>query len=187
MEYIVKYIHRKQASIQGMELTAAMGKLNLIIMDRDVRYMNNFAVYVMENYRHRFNVEVFTAFDAFVEYMQAHSSQSDIYLADSGLCANLEKMLNAGLLIELLGGSRQSAGASANGALPAPDSAANPNENSASGTDGHSSGNCAERAAPESGAGSAADCAANAANAANAAANAAAICAAYSAARAAGG
>ncbi|MDR1439814.1 MAG: hypothetical protein LBJ10_07350, partial [Clostridiales bacterium] len=94
-----------------------MGRLNLVIMDKNTRYMDSLAGYIMENYGHKFSLQLFSDFGAFMAYMQEHASPASIYLVDGELCGEWAQAQGAKLIIALEGGPRRAA-AGANSGQP---------------------------------------------------------------------
>ena len=57
-----------------------MSRLKVVIGDDDIRYRDNLAAYFMENYRHRFRLQLFSNQEQFTEYVQSQDTDIDIVL-----------------------------------------------------------------------------------------------------------
>ena len=84
-----------------------MSKLNLAILDSDVRYMDNFAGYVTGHYRHRFNLSTFTSAEALIGYIRQKGARVDILLISVAEYGDWLTKLDPGLIILLSGAAQQ--------------------------------------------------------------------------------
>ena len=82
-----------------------MSKLNLAILDGDVRYMENFAGYITAYYRHRFNVFTFSNRGIFENFIRQKDSRADILLVAAEERGEWLAKLESGIVILLSGGT----------------------------------------------------------------------------------
>ena len=87
-----------------------MGKISLAILDNDLRYMENFANYVMSRYRHRFNLLTFSQTEKFIEFIRDKDSNADILLVSSDAYGAWLKKSDSGLVILISANSRETDG-----------------------------------------------------------------------------
>ena len=80
-----------------------MSKLNLAILDGDMRYMENFAGYITGYYRHRFNLSVFSNPETLVNHIR--DTGADIVLIAAETYGDWASKLESGLVIILTNGS----------------------------------------------------------------------------------
>ena len=82
-----------------------MGKLNLLILDGDVRYMENLSGYISGHYRHRFNVQTFTNAGLFLEYIQQKDAKADILLISAEESGEWLTRIESGIIILMTRGA----------------------------------------------------------------------------------
>jgi len=77
----------------------------MVILDNDMRYMENLAAYVTSYYRHRFNLMTFSGSGELTEYIQQKEVKVDILLAASDESGVWQEKMESGLLIILANGA----------------------------------------------------------------------------------
>jgi cellulose biosynthesis protein BcsQ len=81
-----------------------LGKLNLVILDNDARYMENLAGFIMENYSRRFNLHTFSAIESFMKYIDETKAVPNIVAVSQGLYSKKLKNLDIALILVICDG-----------------------------------------------------------------------------------
>ncbi|MCL2163444.1 MAG: hypothetical protein FWH55_03410 [Oscillospiraceae bacterium] len=81
-----------------------MGRLNLTILDNDVRYMENLSSFILENYNHRFNLNSFSDTDAFIKHLEGTAPAPDIVAVSRDNYSSKLKGLDIGMILVICDG-----------------------------------------------------------------------------------
>ena len=83
-----------------------MGRLNLVILDKNVRYLENLSGFILDNYSRRFNLYTYSDIETFLKNMEDTKTTPDIIAVSRDIFSNRLMNFETGLVLVICEGGR---------------------------------------------------------------------------------
>ena len=81
-----------------------MGRINLALIDNNIRYLENLSGFIMEKYNHRFKLHTFSDIDTFIRYFDGEKPSPEIAVVSNVLYSARLKSLDIGMILVIRDG-----------------------------------------------------------------------------------